>query len=114
MQALAINVAIAVALRQFLANKVDKIWSLALIYAERRQAQRRCFRLVRLLARDGVGFHHGVQHNVSACDGALWVAVGRQAAGSLNHPGQQRALRQRQVANIFAEIGLRRFSESIE
>ena len=42
------------------------------------------------------------------------MAEGIEAAGTLNDAGEQRAFRQVELANIFAEVGLGGFAEAID
>ena len=62
---------------------------------------------------DGAGFHHRVEHKVAALHGAFRMVHGVHAAGRLDHAGEQRALRQIKLANIFAEVGLRGLAKPV-
>ena len=63
---------------------------------------------------DGVGFDHGVEHDVTALGGALRVAVRVEAAGALDHAGEQGALGEIELAEVFAEVGLGGLTEAVD
>src|SRR5208282_4731971 len=63
---------------------------------------------------DGAGFNHRVEDKIAALDRALGMVKGIQAAGALNEPGEQGALRKVKLAYILAEVILRRFAEAID
>ena len=78
------------------------------------QVQRLGLGVLRLLLGDGAGFHHRVEDQVAALDGAVRMAVGREVIGPLDHAGQQRAFGEIELAHVLAEVGLRGFAESVD
>ena len=58
------------------AQQIDKVGCVAGLDVGRRQLQRRGLGLLRFRLGEGMGFHHGVQHQVAAFEGALGMAVG--------------------------------------
>ena len=62
---------------QSVAHHIDEIRRVAGLHVRRRQLQRRSLGLLRLLASDGVVFHHRIQHQVAPLQGALGMPVGR-------------------------------------
>ena len=63
---------------------------------------------------DGAGFDHGVEDEVAAFDGALGMAEGIEVVGALDDAGEEGALGQVELANIFAEVGLGGFAEAVD
>jgi hypothetical protein len=60
------------------------------------------------------GLLHRLQHLVAPLDRALGVAVGVVGVGRLDHAGQERALRQRQVADVLVEVHPRGLAEAVD
>ena len=63
---------------------------------------------------DGAGLDHGVEDDVAALHGALWVAVGVEAAGALDHAGEQGAVGEVELLEVLAEEGLGGFAEAVD
>ena len=85
------------------ANHIHEIRSIARLNVGRSEFQRRGF--IGLLPRDDAGFNHRLNHDIAAFEGALGMAIGRKIAGCLDQSGEQRGFRQRDVFEVFVEIG---------
>ena len=107
-QALEVGVALADLLQKLLVDQVDEVGSFAGVDAGGGEMQRLGLGALRLLLGDGAGFHHRVQHQVAALNGAVRMAVRREVVGPLDHAGQQRAFGEIKLAHVFAEVGLAR------
>ncbi len=101
-------------LQQRVAHHVDEIGRVAGFHVRRGELQRCGLGLLRLLARDGVGIDHGIEHQIAALESTLRMAIRRQAARSLNNAREQRGFRERDVFQIFIEVCLRGFRESAD
>ena len=99
---------------QRIAHQVDVVRSITGFDVRRRQLERRGFGLVRFRPGNRVRVGHSVQHDIAAIQRALGMAVRRKITGRLNQPGQQCRLRQRDVLEIFVEIGFRCLCESAD
>ena len=113
-QPFAIEIAIAEPLRQLVVHQVDEVGRFACVHAGRDQMQWLSLGVLGLLLGNGAGLDHRVEHQVAPLDRAFGMAVGIQAAGALDQPGEQRALRQVELADILAEVGLRCFAEAVD
>ncbi len=63
---------------------------------------------------DGAGLDHGVEDEVAALDGAVGMAVGVEVVGALDDAGEQGALGEVELAEVFAEEGLGGFAEAVD
>src|SRR5450432_2806328 len=63
---------------------------------------------------DGAGLNHGIEDEVAPIDGALRMAEGVEVVGVLNDAGEHGRLREIELVNVFAEVGLGGFSESVD
>ncbi len=108
--------AVDLALAQFaddgVANHVHEVRCIAGLNVRRGQFQRGCFGFIGLLARDGAGLDHGLDHGIAPFQGALGMTIGRKIAGRLDQSGQQRGFRHGDVFQIFVEIGPRPFGQA--
>ncbi len=63
---------------------------------------------------DVAGLDHGVEDDVAALEGTLGMAVGVEAAGALDHAGEQGELGEIELAEVFAEVGLGGLAEAVD
>ncbi len=111
-QRLLVQLAFAELVGELVLHQVDKVGSVAGFNVGRRQLQRSGLGAVGLLAGDGAGLDHGVEHQVAALQRALGMPVRRKIAGPLDDAGQQRGFRQRQVLDVLVEVGARCLAHS--
>ena len=100
--------------RELVFYQVNEVGSIAGFHVERRDFQRSCFRAVSLLAGDGAGFNHGVEHQVAALQRALRILVRRQIVRALDHSGQQGGLGQGEVLDVLVEISVRGLGKAVD
>ena len=105
----AIRLVVHLALRkltdQRVADEINEIWRVTGLDVRRRQLQWGRLGLFILFFGYGMGINHAVEHYVAPFCGALRVAVWRKITRALDDSSQQSGFRQRNVYEIFIEIG---------
>src|SRR5581483_5913999 len=84
------------------------------LHVGRGELERRGLGAIGLLAVDGAGFDHRVQHQVAAIEGAFRVPVRIQIARPLHHAGKQRGFRQSEALQVLVEVGARGFGKAAD
>ena len=111
-QGLLIQVVIAVLVGELVFHQVNEVGRVAGFIVGRRQLKWSGLGAIGLVARDGAGLHHGVEHEVAALEGTLGMPVRRKIAGTLNDSGQQGAFRQSEILYVLVEVGARAFAHT--
>ncbi len=90
-EALVGEVLVADALDELVVDEVDEVGRFAGVDVGGGETEGLGFGAGGLGCGDGAGLDHGVEDDVAAVDGALGVAIGVEAAGALDHAGEERA-----------------------
>ena len=113
-QALSVHVLVAELLHQLLMNEIDEIGGLAGVHIPGREPDGLGLGAVRFVPGDGVCVYHRIEHQVAPLHGAVVVLERREIIRPLDHARDQGALRQVELANVLAEVGLRRLAETVD
>ena len=105
---------VADALDELIVDEIDEVGGFAGVDVGRSEAKGLGLGAAGFGGGDGAGLDHGVEDDVAALHGALGVAVGIEVAGALDHAGEQGALGEIELAEVFAEVGLGGFAEAVD
>ncbi len=108
------QIVFVVAAEDGIANQVDEIGRIARLDVRRRQFQRYRLGAIGVVALDRAGVHHRFQHQISAVERALRMAIGRKIAGRLHQAGKQGRLRQGEIVKVLVEVGPCSFGEAVD
>ena len=113
-EAFEVGVALADFLQELFVDEVDEVGCFAGVDAGGGEVERLLFGAFGLVAGDGAGFDHGIEHEIAAFDGAVGVAEGSEVVGPLDHAGEHGAFGEIELLNVFAEVGLGGFAEAVD
>src|SRR5690348_4559328 len=102
------------AVEEMIFDHIHEIRRVIIILAAGNQAERSEFGFLNLLRLDEAVFLHLVQDAIAGFGGAFGATIGSGVAiGSANNSGEERSLRQGNVADVFIEIGKRAFGKAV-
>ena len=108
------GVGVAEALHDLVVDQVDEVGRFAGVDVGRSEVERLGLGALGFAGGDGFGLDHGVEDEVAALHGAVGMAVGIEVAGPLDDAGEQGALGEVELAEVFAEVGLRGLAEAVD